>query len=204
MSEGEKPLTTLEEPDMSGTYNAEDYLRWNLNEMVELIRGKVFKMSPAPSSNHQRISMELSGIVYHFFKNKSCQAFAAPFDVYLVHQGQDYKKAKNIVEPDVCVICDESKIKKFGCVGAPGLVVEILSPSTSKKDQKDKFELYEEFGVREYWIVSPENRSVILHLLENGSYKTFRPVTEDEALQSKIFPELKVELKEVFRNVVDD
>lgn len=204
MSEGEKPVTILEEPDMSGTYTAEDYLRWNLNEMVELIRGKVFKMSPAPSSNHQHVSMKLSGMFDRYFNQNNCRAFHAPFDVYLVHPEEDYKKTKNIVEPDLCVICDDSKIKRFGCVGAPDLVVEILSPSTSKKDQKDKFELYEEFGVREYWIVSPENRSVILNLLENGSYKTFRPATEGEILQSKIFPELKVDLKEVFKNVVDD
>ena len=204
MSEGEKPLTTLEEPDMSGTYTAEDYLRWNLNEMVELIRGKVFRMSPAPSSNHQQVSMKLSAIFDRYFNLNNCRAFHAPFDVYLVHPGQDHKSAKNIVEPDLCVICDVTKIKKFGCVGAPDLVVEILSRSTSRRDQKDKFELYEEFGVKEYWIVSPENRSVILNELQNEKYKTFRPLTEGDILQSKIFPELEVDLKEVFRNVVDD
>ena len=166
-------------------HTAADYLRWNLDELVELIRGKIFKMSPSPTSNHQRISRELSGIFYIYFKNKQCQFFAAPFDVYLVDLGQDYREATNVVEPDLCVICDPNKIKKFGCVGAPDLVIEILSPSTSKKDQKDKFELYEEFGVHEYWIVSPENRSVIVHLLENGKFKTFRPVTEGEMLKSK-------------------
>lgn len=204
MSEGKKPFTTLEEPDMSGTYTAADYLRWNLDELVELIRGKIFKMSPAPTSNHQKVSGELSGLFYLTFRNKQCQFFAAPFDVYLVQPGQDYKQAENIIEPDLCVICDAEKIKKFGCVGAPDLVVEILSRSTTRRDQKDKFELYEEFGVREYWIVSPENRSVILNVLENGSYKTFRPATEGEILQSKIFPELRADLKEVFKNVVDD
>lgn len=203
MSEGEKPLTTVEEPDMSGTYTAADYLRWNLDELVELIRGKIFKMSPSPTSNHQRISSKFNRLLDIFFESKKCEVFPAPFDVYLVKPAQSYKEAENIVEPDVCVICDSEKIKKFGCVGAPDLVIEILSPSTSKKDQKDKFELYEEFGVREYWIVSPENRSVIVNVLEKGSFKTFRPLTEGEKLKSKIFPELEVDLKEVFRNLKD-
>lgn len=197
-------MTALEEPDMSGTYTAADYLRWNLDELVELIRGRIFKMSPVPTTNHQKISREWSGLFYLKFKNKKYQFFAAPFDVYLVIPGQDYKQAENIVEPDLCVICDADKIKKFGCVGAPDLVVEILSRSTSRRDLKDKFELYEEFGVKEYWIISPENRSVILNELQNGKYKTFRPLTEGDILQSKNFPELEVELNEIFRNVVDD
>jgi len=203
MSYKDKPVIA-EEPDLSRSYTAADYLKWNLDELVELIRGKIFKMSPSPSSNHQRISMEMGGVFYNFFKNRKCLFFPAPFDVYLVNPGQDYKEAKNVVDPDLCVICDPEKIKKFGCVGAPDLAVEILSPSTSKKDQKDKFELYEEFGVREYWIVSPENRSVIVNVLEDGRYKTFRPVTEGEKLRSKIFPELELELQEVFKNLIDD
>ncbi len=203
MRDKEKPLIA-EEPDLSRTYTAADYLRWNLDELIELIRGKIFKMSPSPTSNHQKISRELGGIFYLFFNNKKCQFFDAPFDVYLVKPGQDYKEAENVVEPDLCVICEPEKIKKFGCVGAPDLIVEILSPSTSQKDQKDKFELYEEFGVREYWIVSPENRSVIVSMLDDGRYKTFRPVTEGEKLQSKFFPQLEADLKEVFKNVTDD
>jgi len=202
MSEKEKPLI-VEEPDLAGTYTAADYLRWNLDELVELIRGKIFKMSPAPTSNHQRVSMKLSEIFSVFFNKNNCHAFHAPFDVYLVKPDQDYREAKNVVEPDLCVICDLEKIRKFGCVGAPDLVVEILSPSTSQKDQKDKFELYEEFGVREYWIVSPENRSVLINVLEDGRYRSFRPVTESEVLQSKTFPQLKVDLKEVFKNLME-
>jgi len=202
MSEKEKPLI-VEEPDLAGTYTAADYLRWNLDELVELIRGKIFKMSPAPSTNHQKVSLKLGTFLDNFFKEGRCQVFPAPFDVYLVKPGQDYKEARNIVEPDLCVICDLEKIRKFGCVGAPDLVVEILSPSTSQKDQKDKFELYEEFGVREYWIVSPENRSVLINVLEDGRYRSFRPVTESEVLQSKTFPQLKVDLKEVFKNLME-
>ncbi len=189
------------EPDMSGTYTAKDYLKWQLDELVELIRGKIYKMSPAPSSNHQDISIQFLDQMLDYFRNKECRIFHAPFDVYFVQAGQDYKESKNIVEPDLCVICDASKIKKFGCVGAPDLIIEILSPSTSSKDRKLKFELYEEFGVREYWIVSPANRSVTIHFLENKKYKTLQPLSSQDKLESKIFQGLEIELKKVFKNV---
>jgi len=197
----EQPPPTVEEPDLSGTYSAAHYMRWKLEELVELIRGKIVKMSPAPSSDHQSISAELTSQVVSFFKKRKCRAFHAPFDVYLVHPDQDYKTTQNIVEPDLCIICDPEKIRKFGCVGAPDLVVEILSPSTSKKDQKDKFELYEEYGVREYWIVFPESKSVMVYVLKNGQYTSHRPVTEAETLRSITFPKLEIKLQDVFENV---
>jgi len=198
MSEG---FLKVEDPDMSGSYTAKDYLSWQLDELVELIRGKIYKMSPAPSSNHQDISIQFLDQMLDYFRNKECSIFHAPFDVYFVHEGEHYKESKNIVEPDLCVICNASKIKKFGCVGAPDLLVEILSPSTLTKDRKLKFELYEEFGVLEYWIVSLTNHSVTIHLLENKKYKTLKPLTSKEKLESKFFPGLEIELKKVFRNV---
>ena len=203
MYKKEKPLTTVDEPDMSGTYTAADYLQWKIEEMVELIRGKIFKMTPAPSSDHQRVSVELIRIFANHFHQRKCEVFEAPFDVYLVKKGEDYRSAENIVEPDVCVICEPGKIKKFGCVGAPDLVVEIISPSTAQKDQKDKFELYEEYGVREYWLVYPATKSVIAYHLEGGKYVSSRPITETEKMRHFIFPKLEVDLKEVFRHVTE-
>ncbi|HXH18565.1 MAG TPA: Uma2 family endonuclease [Chitinophagales bacterium] len=204
MYEEKKSPHLVEEPDLSGTYTAADYLQWKMEEMVELIRGKIFRMSPAPSSNHQSVSMRLSYLLEHFFQNKPCRTFAAPFDVYLVRAGEDYKKTKNIVEPDLCVICDPGKIKSFGCVGAPDLVIEIISPSSSEKDQKDKFELYEEYGVMEYWLVFPEIKSAVIYRLEKGKYVTTRPFTENEKVKSYLFPELEADLSDVFRNVTVD
>ena len=201
MYKGDKPPVAVDEPDLSGTYTAADYLQWKMEEMVELIRGKIFKMTPAPSSDHQRISVKLSGIFDRHFQEKKCEVFTAPFDVYLIKEGEGHTQTKNIVEPDLCVICNPEKIKKFGCMGAPDLIVEIVSPSTAQKDQKDKFELYEEYGVREYWLVYPEGRSVIVNTLKNGKYRPARPVTEAEKLQSVIFPELEVVLKVVFKDL---
>jgi len=196
----DKPLK-LEEPDLSGTYTARDYLGWQLDELVELIRGKVFRMSPAPVSNHQRLARELFSPLYNFFSGQRCELFIAPFDVYLIKPGQDYRDAENIVDPDLSVICDPEKIKKFGCVGSPDLIVEILSPSTSQKDRKLKFELYEEYGVREYWIASPDDRSVTVNVLEKGKYKALPPVFDGGKFNSVIFPQLEIDLTAVFIKV---
>lgn len=191
----------VEEPDLSGSYTARDYLSWQLDELVELIRGRVYRMSPAPTSNHQRILNNLNFELLKYFQGKKCEVFIAPFDVYLVKPGQDYRDAKNVVEPDLCVICNPDKIQKFGCVGSPDLAVEILSPSTSKKDRTEKLDLYEEYGVLEYWIVSPQERSVEMHVLENGRYIALPPAFDGEKITSRIFPELTVDLAEVFSRV---
>ncbi|MEX0811723.1 MAG: Uma2 family endonuclease [Chitinophagales bacterium] len=202
MSDKEHSPDTVNEPDLSGPYTAADYLQWDLGYMVELIRGKVYKMKPNPSTDHQAVLGQLLLNLYDFAKINKYEFFHGPLDIYLVKAGQDYKETQNIVEPDLTITCNPDKIKNFGCVGSPDLIIEILSPHTNIKDQKDKFELYEEYGVREYWIVSITARSVILNVLENGKYKTLRPRVESETLQSVIFPELKVELKEVFKNVM--
>ncbi len=161
----EENPSMVHEPDMNGTYTAKDYLQWQFEGMVELIKGKIFKMSPAPTSWHQSISMFLTGTLWQHLNDKSCKLFAAPFDVYLTHTPKNYKTTNNIVQPDLCVICDISKIKEFGCVGAPDFIIEILSKSTRKKDLTHKKDLYEEFGVQEYWIVSPQEELIIVNLL---------------------------------------
>lgn len=99
------------------------------------------------------------------------------------------------------MICDATKVKKFGCVGAPDLTVEILSPSTSKKDRTQKLELYEEYGVREYWIVSPKQRSVEMYVLEDDRYKALPPAFDGEKVTSCIFPKLTIDLTAVFSRV---
>lgn len=127
--------------------------------------------------------------------------FHAPCDVYLVKEGQDYKEARNIVQPDLSVICDQSKMKCLGIVGAPDLLVEILSSSTARKDINDKFGLYREYGVKEYWIVHPLDGTVVVNVLENGVYKTLKLRAKGEMLRSAIFPDLNIDLDAVFNNV---
>ena len=194
----ENTSNKVEEPDLSGEYTAADYLKWTFEGLVELIHGKIFKMAPSPTSSHQATAVSLSSTIYQFFEDKSCVVFAAPYDVYLVKPGEDYKKARNILEPDVCVICDLSKIHEFGCVGAPDLVVEIISPSSAKKDLKLKYKLYEEYGVKEYWVLHPVDKVLTIHVLKNGKYEARPPLTEDDIAVSPLFPQLQIELKKIF------
>lgn len=195
-----KIVSDINELDLSKVYSYADYLNWRFHERVELIKGKLFKMSPAPSRIHQQVSIALSSMVWHHFKNQRCEVFEAPFDVRLNRTKQSDKKSITVVQPDLCVICDPDKIDERGCNGAPDLVVEILSPGNSKKEMKEKFEVYEETGVREYWLVNPLDKNVIIYTLShNGLYQGQKPVLEDENLTSYIFPEMSIPLDEVFR-----
>jgi len=199
----EERIHQVEEPDPAGTYTASDYLNWTFEGLVELIRGKIYKMSPTPNLKHQRIAGLLYEQLCPVFKGHPCGLWIAPTDVYLVHPGEDYKKTHNIVEPDLFVVCDKSKLRSFGCVGAPDFIIEILSPSTSKKDIRFKRELYEEYGVKEYWMIQVTDRLVIVNRLEDGKYVTQRPYTVGNILSPQQFPELRIDLEKLFKGVED-
>src|SRR5690554_2171278 len=186
-----------EEPDLTGTYTARDYITWKTEELMELIHGKIFKMTPAPTSGHQEIVMNLGALLHWNFRNR-CKVYPAPFDVYLTYNQQNWRGTKNIVQPDLCVVCDLEKIHNRGCIGAPDLVVEILSPTTSVKDIGLKRDLYEEYGVNELWIVHPIEGTITLHLLKDGKYHILPIYTKGQTLQSPTFQDLKVALDEVF------
>jgi Uma2 family endonuclease len=203
MPEEDQEKNKVEEPDLAGYYTASDYLKWTFDGFVELIRGKIFKMS-SPASAHQAVAMNLGGDLHKRFKKSSCKVFIAPYDIYFVKEGEDYKRGRNIVQPDICIICDRNKIKSFGCVGAPDLIIEILSPSTARKDADYKFTLYEEYGVKEYWIVHPVEGTVTMNVLENGAYRTLKPKAKGEILHSVLFPDLAVDLETVFDDIEFD
>jgi len=170
-------ITDINQLDLSKRYTYADYLTWQFDEMVELIRGKVFKMSPAPNMAHQWVSDELQGKIYHYLVGKKCKQFTAPFDVRLPlpPNQQKGKKVDTVVQPDICVLCDLTKLDHHGCNGAPDWIIEILSKSTSKKDLNEKFDVYQNAGVREYWIIHPIDETVIPYRLdENGEYQLIR------------------------------
>lgn len=194
------PITSLSQLDLNGRYTYADYLTWKLEEYVELIKGKIFWMSPAPAVRHQKISMRLTGALYNALSQSPCQLFAAPFDVRLYRKNKkNGEPARTVVQPDLCVICDPSKLDEQGCDGAPDLIVEILSPGNSKKEMKDKFEVYEESGVQEYWLVHPTEKTVIVYRLnDEGQYIGIRPFTDDDLLTTPIVPNLSLVLSEVF------
>ena len=195
-------ITNINQLDVNGTYTYADYLLWRFKEQVELLRGKLFKMSPAPREIHQRVSMRLSGELYAFFKERTCRLYSAPFDVRLPMKGKGTadNQIYTIVQPDLCVVCDLEKIDGRGCIGAPDLVVEILSPSNSRKDLKDKYEIYQEAGVSEYWIVDADDKAIYRYVLEGDIYIGLPPVSEGDVFRSKKFPEMEIDTKIVFRD----
>lgn len=147
-------------------YTYTDYLTWDDGKRYELIDGEVYMMSPAPTTSHQRIQRRLTTLLDIFLDGKQCEAFPAPFDVRLNSGAAD----DTVVQPDITVVCDPGKIDERGCRGVPDMVVEILSPSTARRDQLVKFNTYLAAGVREYWIVSPQARIVQVNLLRDGGY----------------------------------
>ena len=189
----------LAEP--SADYTVEDYLSWQFDELVELIKGKVFRMSSAPYPWHQDISGFLFSSIYQFFKGKSCKCYHAPFDVYLNIKHPKTGKTNTVVQPDITVICDPEKIKEHGCIGSPDMVIEILSPGTRKKDIQIKHELYEECGIKTYWIVFPNEEIIeIFELDDNGKYQRIGGYSDDDELSSGLLPGLKITVKDVFEN----
>ena len=205
----EKP-TIVEEPllvfpalnlDMTKRYTYADYLTWMDDKRRELIDGFIHLMS-APMRIHQKISFEISLLVGTFIKKRKgkCQIYHAPFDVRLPKDGnKEDDKIYDVVQPDICVICDLSKLDDNGCIGAPDLIVEVLSPSTEKYDRKVKFNLYETAGVREYWIVEPKTKTVHVFLLQpNGRYNSGTVYECGQKAPVHIFEGLEIDLNELF------
>lgn len=199
-------MQSIDDLDFSKTYTYADYYSWRFEERLELIKGKIFRMSPAPTGNHQTISFNISGELYNFLKGKSCKAFAAPFDVRLVRDEKSDKKVKTVVQPDVCVICDLTKMADpRSCLGAPEIVVEILSKGNNKKEIKIKYDLYEEFGVKEYWVVYPDEQSLIRYILnDEGKFTTEGgALTVGDKLTTPILPGFELAMDDVFANLFE-
>ena len=190
-------ITSLDQLDLNRVYTYADYYSWNLKERVELIKGKIMAMSPAPNRRRQEIQTFIGGEIYSFLKISHCKLYYSPFDVRL-QQAKDDNKVINVVQPDLCVICDLSKLDDRGCNGAPELIVEILSPGNSKREMKDKFELYEAAGVEEYWMVDPAEEVVWQYFLVNEKFVNYGPVIEDELLKSRVLKGLSLDLSILF------
>lgn len=183
--------------DLNRKYSYAEYLTWKFEEYVELIKGRIFKMTPGPSALHQQISSNLLEFFLVARHTTKCNVFHAPFDVRLFPNLRD-RDNFTVVQPDICVVCDRRKIDRRGCNGAPNLIVEILSPSTSKKDVQDKYDLYQEAGVNEYWIVIPEIKVVEVFVLVEGKYQLQRQYVEDDIIHVAIFNNMYLDLKSVF------
>ena len=192
-------ITNINQLDLvNGIYTYADYLMWKIKDRLELLKGKIFQMG-APSLTHQMVSMNFSRLLSNYFYKTPCKLFAAPFDVRLAKKGEKDNEVYTVVQPDLCVVCDADKLDERGCWGAPDLIIEILSPGNSKKELKNKYELYQEAGVREYWVIRPDNKEITQFVLENGQYRTLPPIVEGDLIHSTIFPDLSLQTEDIFR-----
>ena len=199
-----KPIISLSQLDLKKQYTYADYLTWQFSERVELIKGWIYKMTPAPRRKHQAVVSNLSYWIYDFIKDNECRIYTAPFDVRLIKNvGQTDKEIDTVVQPDISVICDRGKLDEKGCFGAPDLIIEILSPSTTKKDYNEKYLLYEENNVKEYWLANPDAKSIEVFVLNKGKYYSKGVYSEYGGFKEipvYIFPKLKLNLTEIFKD----
>jgi Uma2 family endonuclease len=196
-------ITELSQLDLNGTYSYADYLTWQLEENVELIKGKIMAMSPAPNLKHQNAITNLGGSLYQYFHKRPCKLFYAPFDVKLYNSQKSKLSDQDVfsvVQPDLCVICDKDKLTEQGCNGSPDWIIEILSPGNSKKEMRLKYDLYQENGVTEYWLVYPYEQAVYQFVLDQATekYQLFAMAAGDELATPFLFPELHIDLADVF------
>jgi Uma2 family endonuclease len=191
-------ITNIEQLDLSKAYTFKDYLSWKFNERVELLKGYIARMSPAPNFRHQEISSNLHFNLAYFLQKKPCKVVSAPLDVYLPAIKGD---GQTVVQPDLCVICDVSKIKKQGCVGAPDLVIEILSLGNSRKEVSTKFQIYEQAGVKEYWVVFPYEQVIQQYVLQEGKFQTM-PLAEN-IIKSVVLEGFEVEIDTIFDTIAE-
>lgn len=204
----------VQKPNNHYTYR--DYASWPDGERWELINGVAYPMfpypespqtvrqpnamTPAPSRRHQAISRELEMRVFEFVQDTPCEGYNAPFDVLLPEGGESGEDISTVVQPDLVVVCDPSKLTDRGCLGAPDLVVEITSPSTSVRDKKEKLELYDRHGVREYWLVDMSDATVMVFHQEPGDgYGRPLVLARDDVLRSSVLQGLEIDLEAVFR-----
>lgn len=206
-------ITDINQLDLNKKYTYADYLTWQFKERVELIEGKIFKMAPAPDDKHQKISANINIDIGSFLRKGKCQIRHAPYDVRLNIPAETKiskkrrKSAKiiseaeiqTVVQPDISVICDLSKIDRRGCNGAPDLVVEILSDGNNQVDLVEKFAIYQSAGVSEYWIIHPyEQTLIICNLNEKGKYVNSKPLVPGEKIHSKVLKDLDLDVEKIF------
>ena len=157
----------------------------------ELIDGKAVAMSPRPTTNHYHVSFNIAHIFANYLRGKRCTPFGDGVDLYLTE--------KDRFIPDGMVVCDPDKIKRDGVYGAPDLVVEVLSPSTAKNDRGHKKQVYEQCGVREYWIVDPRDRKILVYYLKNEHTEdvTVKPYTFQDKIKVNIYDDLLIDFTEL-------
>ena len=179
-------------------YTFADVLTWEESDRIEIINGEAVMMAP-PSRIHQKVSFEIGRQIGNYLEGKKCEVYPAPFGVRLFEKdGDSPDDVDTLVEPDISVICDKSKLDKHGCKGAPDMVVEILSPSTQRHDRLAKLGLYQRARVREYWIVDPDSSTVQVFLQRDGSLQLHEVYDRQGVAKVNVLDGCFIELSKVF------
>lgn len=190
----------LESKDIGKVYTYSDYLNFPKNERWEIIDGIPFKME-APIWEHQFISRELLRQISNQLLESPCEVVAAPFDLRLPNGNEKDENSSTVVQPDLLIICDRSRLKGTGYVGVPNFIIEILSPSTLRYDKTKKLDKYERSGVKEYWIIDIENKEVSVFVLNNGIYGKPEYHYENDKIKLKSVENIELDLELVFNSV---
>ena len=185
-------------------YTYQDYCKWPDDERWELIDGVAYNMCAAPSLNHQLISGDLGVDMFNFQKGKPCRVLFAAVDVFFPRVNEmDEDDVDTVVQPDLVVVCDEKKLRPKGVWGAPDLLVEILSPSTQRKDLREKFDLYQRSGVREYWVIDPRGEWVQQYVLaEDGLFGPEKLFDGKGTVNSVVMEGFSFEVADLWKNLV--
>ncbi|MEW6708727.1 MAG: Uma2 family endonuclease [Candidatus Riflebacteria bacterium] len=175
-----------------------DYCQIDDGKRYEIIAGKLYAMN-APSTDHQRVSINVLKQFFDYFDDKPCEVFHAPIDVALRKKGKSDREIFDVVQPDLLVVCDPKIIEKRGIFGAPDLVIEIFSPTTASHDNIRKRRLYEQNGVREYWLIGTEDRLIrVYHLDKDGHYRYEEVYDETSSFAVAQFPGLEIDCRKIF------
>ena len=177
------------------TYTYKDYLTFEENERVEIIEGEIYNMSPAPSRIHQEIIMEISYKIKNYIESNKgpCKVYVAPFDVILKNDDEEALDSKNIVQPDISVICDRNKLTDKGCTGSPDMIVEVVSPYNPNNDCVRKLNLYDKYKVKEYWIVNPMKKNIFVYTLTDNGYDAPTSYTFKDKVKVNIYDDLEID-----------
>ena len=188
--------------DSIKTYTYNDYLTYDENERIEIIEGEIINMSPAPSRIHQKVITAILMELGNYIKsnNGSCEVYPAPFDVIFKNDDEEITNSKNIVQPDISVICDKSKLTDKGCSGSPDMIVEVVSPFNPSNDYVRKLNLYEQFKVKEYWIVNPIEKNILVYTLTHDGYDAPKVYTFNDKIKVNIYDNLEIDFKSLNLN----
>lgn len=204
IQEDENHVSKVAEIDLSGIYSYAEYYRWKSQDRLELINGKIFRMNPASSLTHQRWCGYLYVKLYEYLADKKGEVFLAPFDVRIPDRSSRDDDIFTVVQPDLLVVCKPEQLDERGCLGAPEVVIEVLSDGNNWRELIDKFKVYEAAGVKEYWIINPRRKHFFIYSLDQfGRLKSEGANMYNNGVLSQVFPDFRLNLKELLQREVE-